>query len=100
MCRLQHDDGRSLLAAQPRRRVRREHRRRLGGQRRHRLVVIGGPEEGAGVIPCPALVGVGCGAIHVAYRLDDDELVRLAGGAALWLTTWGGLPVHLLEVTA
>lgn len=66
----------------------------------HRLVVIGGPEEGAGVIPCPALVGIGCGAIHVAYRLDDDELVRLAGGAALWLTTWGGLPVHLLEVTA
>lgn len=73
--------------------------------------VIGGPEEGPDVIPCPTLVGatvlqahdgeVVPGAVfHVAYRLDELEVAALAQGATLWLTTWGVLPIHLLEIPA
>lgn len=61
-------------------------------------VVIGGPAEGPDVIPCPAIVSVAAGMIHVAYRLDEIELAALAQGGTLWLTTWGPLPIHLLEV--
>lgn len=63
-------------------------------------VVIGGPEEGPDVIPCPAVVSPEAGMIHVAYALDEIELAALAQGGTLWLTTWGPLPVHLLEVTS
>lgn len=61
-------------------------------------VVIGGPEEGPDVIPCPAIVTREMNLIHVAYELDEIELAHLATGGTLWLTTWGGLPVHLVEV--
>lgn len=62
------------------------------------MSVIGGPEEGDGVIPCPALVNSAQRVVHVAYRLDEIEVARLANGGTLWLTTWGGLPIHLVEV--
>lgn len=61
--------------------------------------VIGGPEEGPDVIPCPALVAPGAGVVHVAYELNELELATLAQGGTLWLTTWGGLPIHHLAVT-
>ncbi len=61
--------------------------------------IIGGPDEGDDVIPCPALVAHADGVlVHVALQLDEIELARLAQGGTLWLTTWGGLPVHLVEV--
>lgn len=69
-----------------------------------RAVVIGGPEEGDDVIPCPALVTIQpmgghlVQVVHVAYQLDEIELAALAQGGTLWLTTWGGLPVHRVEV--
>lgn len=62
-------------------------------------VVIGGPEEGDDVIPCPAIVTPGMPRqVHVAMQLDEIEVARLAQGGTLWLTCWGGLPVHLVEV--
>lgn len=61
-------------------------------------VVMGGPEEGPDVIPCPCLVARGVNCVHVAYRLDEIEVAALAQGGTLWLTTWGGLPIHLIEV--
>jgi hypothetical protein len=61
-----------------------------------RKVLIGGPEEGDGVIPCPAIVTGGV--IHVAYQLNEIEVAALAHGKLLWLTTWGPLPVHMIEV--
>lgn len=71
-------------------------------------MVIGGPEEAPDVIPCPALVHLlqepaGDGTSlqlvhHVAFQLDEIELAALAQGGTLWLTTWGGLPIHRLEV--
>lgn len=67
------------------------------GQPLH-LVSIGGPEEGDDVTPCPALVGAGF--VHVAWDLNEIELAQLATGGRLWLTTWGGLPVHCLQVVA
>jgi hypothetical protein len=63
--------------------------------------VIGGPNEGSNVIPCPALVshdGETSRMIHVAWSLNELELAALAQGATLWLTCWGGLPIHNLEV--
>lgn len=61
--------------------------------------VIGGPEEGDDVIPCPALVTVTDGPlVRVAFQLDEIEVAALAQGGTLWFTTWGGLPVHLVEV--
>jgi hypothetical protein len=64
------------------------------------VAVIGGPAEGPDVIPCPALVALGGDAavVHVAFQLDEIEVAQLAQGGTLWLTTWGGLPVHLVEV--
>ena len=64
----------------------------------HERLVIGGPAEAPDVIPCPAIAGIGCPAVHVAYRLDEIEVAHLARGGTLWLSTWGGLPIHRLEV--
>jgi hypothetical protein len=61
-------------------------------------VVIGGPEEGPDVIPCPALIAPGANVVHVAYRLDEIEVAHLVRGGTLWLSTWGGLPIHRIEV--
>lgn len=67
----------------------------------HQLV-IGGPEEAPDVIPCPVLVGESNAdhgqRVHVAFQLDEIEVAALAQGGTLWLTTWGGLPIHLVEV--
>lgn len=70
--------------------------------------VIGGPDEAPDVVPCPAIISAvvidvdgepKVGALHhVAYKLDEIELAHLAKGGTLWLSTWGGLPIHHLEV--
>lgn len=64
-----------------------------------RIVIIGGPEEGDGVIPCPTLVCDDPPMFHVALKLDEIELATLAQGGTLWFTTWGGLPIHRLDIT-
>lgn len=72
-------------------------------------VVIGGPEEGPDVYPCPALVGTvfhtttdggmqSYPVVHVAFQLDEIEVAHLAHGGTLWLTTFVGLPIHRMEV--
>jgi hypothetical protein len=33
-------------------------------------------------------------------ELDEIELAALAHGGTIWLSTWGGLPAHQLEVQA
>ena len=58
--------------------------------------------------PCPAIVtdddepgsgNVGGGAVvRVPWTLNEIELAQLANGGTLWLSTWGGLPPHYLEV--
>jgi hypothetical protein len=36
--------------------------------------------------------------VHVAWMPDEIDLARLANGGTLWLTCWGGLPPHNLQV--
>lgn len=56
--------------------------------------------------PCPAIITtvadphgvVGPTVVRVAWQLDEVELMHLAKGGTLWLSTWGGLPPHQLEV--
>lgn len=70
------------------------------------VFVIGGPEEGPDVIPCPTVVTVDrvegvegyIRSFHVPIALDPDELAALASGGTLWLTTFGSLPIHRLDV--
>jgi hypothetical protein len=66
----------------------------------HEHLVIGGPEEAPDVIPCHAIAGYGCPAVHVAYELNEIEVAHLATGGTLWLSTWGGLPIHRVEVVS
>jgi len=61
---------------------------------------MGGPEEAPDVFPCPVLVydSPNGRMITVAWELNEIELMQLVEGGTLWLTTWGGLPIHTLEV--
>lgn len=63
-----------------------------------RRAEISGPGEMPEVLPCPAIVMPEPGAIAVCWELNEIELAQLAQGGKLWLTTWGGLPIHSLEV--
>lgn len=62
-------------------------------------------EIDAGIEPCPALItddesGFAARVIRVPWVLDEIELVHLAKGGTLWLSTWNDLPVHSLCVEA
>lgn len=61
-----------------------------------------GPGEvEADVQPCPGLITDGDEfgrVVRVPWTLDEIELAHLARGGTLWLSTWGGLPIHMLEV--
>lgn len=58
--------------------------------------------------PCPAIItttddphGVdGRTVVRVPWQLSEIELTHLAHGGTLWLSTWGGLPAHSLDVQA
>lgn len=57
--------------------------------------------------PCPAIVTevpdeygiIGRTVVRVPWSLSEIELTHLAKGGTLWLSTWGGLPPHMLEVS-
>ena len=36
--------------------------------------------------------------VRVAWKPEPDDLEALAAGGTIWLSTWGGLPPHMLEV--
>ena len=38
--------------------------------------------------------------VRVGWKPNEIELAQLAQGGTLWLSTWGGLPPHSLEVQA
>lgn len=68
------------------------------------VAVFTTPEEiEAGVTPCEGIItppqddGFG-NAVRVPWVLSEIELMHLAQGGTLWLSTWGGLPMHSLEV--
>lgn len=43
---------------------------------------------------------LGQSTVRVAWTPDEIELTHLARGGTIWLSTWGGLPVHSLQVQA
>lgn len=53
-------------------------------------------------VPCPAVHTTDftrdAVVVRVPWQLDEIELMHLAQGGTLWLSTWGGLPPHQLEV--
>lgn len=68
--------------------------------------VIGGPPGEPDCLPCPALItreirdGREGTIVRVPFELDEIEVMHLAKGGTLWLSTWGGLPIHMIEVQA
>jgi hypothetical protein len=40
----------------------------------------------------------GTQAVRVPWKLNEIELAQLARGGTIWLSVWGGLPPHMLEV--
>lgn len=69
--------------------------------------VIGGPEEGPDVNPCPTAISAHVDDLgnrsveyHIPLRLDEIELAHMAQGGTLWLTTYGVIPIHRVEVQA
>lgn len=66
------------------------------------------PEEKAvGIEPATGIVtqprdpqdlGVPC--VRVAWKPDEIDLAHLARGGTIWLSCWGGLPPHSLQVQA
>ena len=73
------------------------------GVDRSRMRIFTAPAEiDAGVEPCAGIVTPSDDdfgqAVRVPWVLDEIELAHLARGGTLWLSTWGGLPMHMLEV--
>jgi hypothetical protein len=66
------------------------------------VTMFSGPGEvEADITPCPSVVTDGDEfgvVVRVLWTLDDIELARLAQGGTLWLSCWGGLPIHMMEV--
>jgi hypothetical protein len=69
-----------------------------------RQTLVSGPGEiEADIEPCPAVITDGDEfgtVVRVPWQLDEIELAHLAKGGTLWLSTWGGLPIHMIEVQA
>lgn len=64
------------------------------------------PSDPPGCVPCRAVVteteedGRRFNVVRVPWKPDEIELAHLAQGGTIWLSTWGGLPPHSLEVQA
>lgn len=69
-----------------------------GDRVQHVSRFTGPGEVERGIEPCPAIV-LDLNEVAVAWTLDEIEMVHLAKGGTLWLTTLGGLPVHGLFVS-
>lgn len=66
----------------------------------NKIIVFTAPEDPPDCIPCPGIVTQDDGypVVRVAWKPDEIELAHLARGGTIWLSTWGGLPAHQLEV--
>lgn len=69
-----------------------------------RVATFTGPGEiEADIQPCLGLITDGDEfgtVVRVPWSLDEIELAHLAKGGTLWLSTWNGLPIHMMEVQA
>lgn len=70
----------------------------------HRVVIFLAPDDPPGAEPCPGIVtrvvedGRTFEVVRVAWKPDEIEVAHLAQGGTIWLSCWGGLPAHMLEV--
>ena len=61
-------------------------------------------EQEAGFEPCAAIITDDTDlttygfVVRTPWTLSEIDLVDLAKGGTLWLSTWGGLPPHMIEV--
>lgn len=65
------------------------------------------PDDLPGCAPCTAVVTLSNQpgneaemVVRTPWRPSDEDLAALAAGGTVWLSTWGGLPPHMLEVQA
>lgn len=71
-----------------------------------RIVIFTAPGDPPGCVPCPGIAtrviedGHEFHVVRVAWKPDEVDLAHLAHGGTIWLSTWGGLPAHRLEVQA
>lgn len=64
-------------------------------------ITMNAPREMPDCEACSAILTTtpqGDTVVRVAWRPDEIELAHLARGGTIWLSTWGGLPPHMLEV--
>lgn len=69
-----------------------------------RLCRFTAPDDPPGCIPCNAIVttvneeGRDFAVVRVPWKPNEVEVAHLAKGGTIWLSTWGGLPAHMIEV--
>lgn len=58
------------------------------------------PSDPDNCTPCQAIVtsSEGHHVVRVPWVLTDDEVMQLMVTNTLWLSTWHGLPAHMIEV--
>jgi len=70
---------------------------------RGEIHVFRAPDDVPGCSDCNAVVTPmpdGQTVVRVAWKPSDDDIMQLLAGGTIWLSTWGGLPPHMLEVQA
>ena len=68
--------------------------------------IFGPPEEiEVGIEPCTAIItapkepaDLNMACVRVPWKPDEADIAMIAAGGTIWLSTWGGLPPHMLEV--
>lgn len=66
-------------------------------------IVMRAPEGMDDCADCSAIVTTNQrreSVVRVAWKPNEIELAHLARGGTIWLSIWGGLPPHMLEVQA
>lgn len=65
------------------------------------VVYFAPPKDSVDVDGCQAVVTrteEGEQAMRVPWKPDKNDLLKLMSGGTIWLSVWGGLPPHQLEV--
>ena len=75
-------------------------------EHQHRVCTFTAPgEREVGIEPATGIVtqprdpvDLGMPCVRVAWKPNEIDLAHLAQGGTIWLSCWGGLPPHQLEV--
>ena len=66
----------------------------------NRLTTFLAPDDPPGCEACPGIITPTPDGpvVRVAWAITDEEIEALKESKTLWLSTWGGLPAHSIEV--